>query len=407
MPIAPPKCVLGAVAIATAILGVAPALADEFVEITIPLRDGCYYSPREVCNQCNQRLGTRFPLALIPDKEQKLTDGARKALLVASLTGVLPSTIDDHQLVVKAPNPQDDSTRRRNRALIERLFGISMDWPNGKGLHLPDDFRPDAHTILFVHGLESRAEQFDRFRQAARNWGVQALVFDYPNDGPIAWSGDRLSDDLKSLAAKYPTLRVAIVAHSMGGLLCRYSLETPGKQPSCVTDLFLLGAPNAGTSFSGIQPAMELFLETFSKDVPRWGTIQDGLGEAAADLRPDSEFLKALNARKRPVAGVTYHVVAGRKGLVPKSVLAAAQLAAAKVDNKDLRDPLVAILKSPEFQDGLGDGVVTIESALLTGVESRQTFELNHLQLVSLPGEPPEACEVFQWIMKILDWKKS
>ncbi len=126
-----------------------------------------------------------------------------------------------------------------------------MDWPEKNGLHLPDDFHPSARTILLIHGLESHAGQFDRFQQACRKWGVQTLVFDYPNDGPIAWAGDRLSDDLKALSARNPRLRVVIVAHSMGGLVSRYCLETPGKLPGCVTDLFTLGTPHAGSALSG------------------------------------------------------------------------------------------------------------------------------------------------------------
>ena len=187
-----------------AVVGIASASADEFVEITVPLRDGSYYSPREFCEQCNQRLGMRFPLGLITDQERKLTDGERKALIIASAVGFLPSTIDDHRLVIKLPNPQDDATRRKNRELIEKYLGLSMDWPKDKGLHLPDDFRPDARTILLVHGLESRSDELRRFQQACRIWGVQTLVFDYPNDGPIAWSGDRLSEDLKAIAEKNP-----------------------------------------------------------------------------------------------------------------------------------------------------------------------------------------------------------
>ena len=49
--------------------------------------------------------------------------------------------------------------------------------------------------------------------------------------------------------------------------------------------------------------------------------MQDGLGEAADDLRPGSEFLTTLNGRQRPPAGVTYHVAAGRKAYVPQPVL--------------------------------------------------------------------------------------
>ncbi len=322
------------------------------------------------------------------------------------MAGILPISIDGRQLIVRLPNPQDDATRHRNRELIEKYLGISMDWPAGKGLHLPDDFRPAARTILLVHGLESRADEFDRFRQACRNWGVQALVFDYPNDGPIAWSGDRLSEDLKALAAKYPELRVAIVAHSMGGLVSRYCLETPGKQPSCVTDLFTLGTPHAGTRLSGVQPWVELYRETFSKYALHGGTIQDGLGEAADDVRVGSEFLTALNARKRPPAGITYHVAAGTRSFVPRAVLETARKAAGSMAKGKPRDQLLAMLNSPELQDGLGDGAVAVEGALLPEVASRRTFDLDHLQLVTLPGEQPEMCEVFPWIMASLGWKR-
>jgi pimeloyl-ACP methyl ester carboxylesterase len=401
-PSIPPRSILAALVLA--LIAAGPAVADEFVEIVIPLREGCYFSPRDICQQCNERLGTHFPLALITDKEQKLADGARKAITLASAVGIIRAKVDDRQLVVKFRNPQDDATRLRNRELIEKYFGISMDWPKNNGLHLPDDFDPTAKTILLVHGLESHAGEFRRFRQACKSWLVQTLVFDYPNDGPIAWAGDRLSDDLKGLGAKYPGLRVVIVGHSMGGLVSRYCLETPGKQPGCVTDLFMLGTPHTGSALSGAQPAVELFRESLKKNVVSWGTIQDGLGEAADDLRPGSEFLTTLNARPRPPAGVKYHVAAGTKSYVPHPVLAAAQKAAASLTRGKPRDELMALLSVPELDDGLGDGAVSVEAALLVGVDSRRTFELNHLQLVLLPGERPEMCDVFQWIVQTLDW---
>ena len=375
----PPRSILAAMMLA--LLAIGAAAADEFVEIAVPLREGCYFSPRDFCQQCNERLGTHLPLGLITDREHRLTDGERKAIIIANAAGILRARVDERQMVVKLRNPQDDATRLRNRELIEKFFGISMDWPKDKGLHLPDAFDPAVRTILMVHGLESDAGEFRRFRQACGTWGVQTLVFDYPNDGPIAWSGDRMSDDLRALGEKYPRLRVAIVAHSMGGLVSRYCLETPGKQPSCVTDLFTLGTPHAGSALSGMQPAVELFRESIKKNVVSWGTIQDGLGEAADDLRPGSEFLTTLNARARPPS-VTYHVAAGTKSYVPRPVLAAAQKTAASLTRGKPRDELLALLSVPELEDGRGDGAVSVESALLPGVASRRTFELNHLQLV-------------------------
>ena len=116
---------------------------------------------------------------------------------------------------------------------------------------------------------------------------------------------------------------------------------------------------------------VELFRESLTKNLVSWGTVQDGLGEAADDLRPGSEFLTALNARKRPPSGVTYHVAAGTKSPTPHPVLTAAQESAEKLPKGKPRDQLLAILSSPEFQDGLGDGAVAAEGALLPGVESR------------------------------------
>jgi len=380
------------------------AAADEFIDIAVPLREGAYFSPRELCRQCNERANAHIPLSLVPEKEHHITDAERKALAVAGVLGMVPAKIEDGQLVVRLRNPQDDATRRRNRALIEKYLGISMEWPKNNGLHLPEDFDPTKRTILLVHGLDSDEADFRRFRQACKAWQVQTLFFDYPNDGPIAWAGDRLSDDLKMLAVGHPKLRVAVVAHSMGGLVVRYVLETPDKRPGCITDLFMLGTPNLGSGLSGAQPVVELFREAVKKNWKTWGTIQDGLGEAADDLKPGSEFLTTLNERERPPQGVKYHCAAGTKSYVPQTMLVAAQRSALSLTRGKPRDELVSMLEMPELEDGRGDGAVSIQSALLPGVESRRTFELNHMQLVLLPAERPEMSDVFQWIVQTLDW---
>ncbi len=268
-------------------------------------------------------------------------------------------------------------------------------------------FIPRPARFCWCTGWIRRADDFRRFEQACRAWGVQTLVFDYPNDGPIAWAGDRLSDDLKALSQQNPGLHLVVVGHSMGGLVSRYCLETPGKRPACVSHLFTLGTPHSGSQLAGMQPLVELYRESLKKNLVNWGTVQDGLGEAADDLRPGSEFLTALNARPRPPEGVTYHCAAGAKSPVPRPVLCAAQAAAARMTLGKPRDELVALLTLPELDSDSGDGAVAIEAALLPGVEDRRTFELTHLQLVTLPGDRPENCEVFQWIVGALDWEPT
>ncbi|HET6170517.1 MAG TPA: hypothetical protein VFE01_10075 [Terracidiphilus sp.] len=48
-------------------------LADEFIELAIPLEDGRFYSPREFCAASNEKLGTHYILDRIPDRRFELT----------------------------------------------------------------------------------------------------------------------------------------------------------------------------------------------------------------------------------------------------------------------------------------------------------------------------------------------
>ena len=104
---------------------------------------------------------------------------------------------------------------------------------------------------------------------------------------------------------------------------------------------------------------------------------------------------------------MTYHCAAGAKSPLPRPVLRAAQAAAARMALGKPRDELVALLTLPELDSDSGDGAVAIEAARSPDVEDRRTFELTHLQLVTLPGDRPENCEVFQWIVGSLDWEPA
>jgi hypothetical protein len=57
--------------------------AEEFVELTIPLEDGHYFSLRNFCGECNRVLGSHFDLDSIRDRRFELTPGR------ASLKGLL------------------------------------------------------------------------------------------------------------------------------------------------------------------------------------------------------------------------------------------------------------------------------------------------------------------------------
>jgi hypothetical protein len=137
--------------------------------------------------------------------------------------------------------------------------------------------------------------------------------------------------------------------------------------------------------------------------------MTDGLGEASDDLAPGSLFLKKLNAHPKPV-GVRYHV-----GIGTRSFLDARRQAALLIDLKRILTargaPPAAVrrcvdfLSSDELTDGRGDGAVTVASARLKRADTERTFALNHAELLSLPGDRPEASVVFQWIATQMKWR--
>jgi pimeloyl-ACP methyl ester carboxylesterase len=396
-------------ALAGFLAGATLAQADEFIDLTIPLEEGHYFSPREFCAECNRKLHTHYPLEHIRDRKIKLTTLERAALVLAGEAGLIRVSIDDDKLVIGVPNREDDRVRRRIRQRLEKLLHLPLsEWPKEKGLHLPDDFHPDRRTMLLVHGLEADAIDLKPFARACRDTGIQAILFDYPNDGPIAWSGDRLRSELEDLREKYGQLKLVIVAHSMGGLVARYALEVTDHPLQGVTDLFMLGTPNHGTHLSGAQEWIELVRALPAGTLFSGENLRDGLGEAARDLRPESEFFTQLSTGRRP-GGVRYYVAIGRRSFLSEErrVEIERELTAffrrRKVPD-EFRRVVLDALDSDELRDGFGDGAVAVASARLKGADGERIFDLNHSKLLALPGERPEQAELFQWVLATLGW---
>ena len=262
--------------------------------------------------------------------------------------------------------------------------------PSERGLHVPPEFAPHQHAVLLIHGIGSSCEALRPWQQGFEARGMQVLSFDYANDRSLATIGDRLSDDLKRFKERFPQVKLAIVAHSMGGLAARYALEIPGRDPGCVSELFLVGSPNHGSEFAQFQPHLEfaetIFLGGRYKEVlrPEWG-------KAADDLLPDSDFLKALNARPRNPA-VRYHLAIGRRSFLRTSNLDEIAKEADDITKRGAADfsILAKLLRLDESKDGRGDGVVSIDRAKLDGVASEQMLDLNHCEMIVPSDEKPD-----------------
>ncbi|MDX9979125.1 MAG: alpha/beta fold hydrolase [Lentisphaeria bacterium] len=284
----------------------------------------------------------------------------------------------------------------------EDRFGIRLA-ADGAWIPLPDKL--PERLVLLVHGLDEPGDLWQDLAPVLEGAEVPTARFDYPNDQAIPLSATLLGTWLARLRQR-GTTQVAIVAHSMGGLVCREYLTNPafgyrknlreGTVPRIRT-LIMVGTPNQGAPmarFRLVAEAREQWHRFLRGEGDLPGILANGDGQAGRDLLPGSEFLLALNSRELP-ADVRFAIVAG---LV--SPLAEDELAAAK---ETWRRKLPGLLHGPIDQiegqvtdvlGGLGDGVVSLAATRLPGVEDHTTVRGNHIAILRGGGNPPPAVPI-------------
>jgi hypothetical protein len=308
----------GAVAIIQAALleiaGHATSAIAESVEIRVPLNADGAYEVDKLLDQCNRKLGSQYPIERYRGRKQVLSPGERAALLLANELGFVDAQISSDLITLKLHAADDPQRRQEVRQRLARWLKVPEDyWTADHGLQIPKDFDPARRTLLVIHGLEATHADLEPFARACRATNIQLLTFSYPNDGPLAPAGKRLHQELHELARKHPRLRVAVVGLSMGGLVGRYAFEAIGTEACGMTDLFLIGTPNQGSALVVESGFLELVYQMLPGGMKGFSaSFADGLGEAADDLEPGSEFLASLNALPR-AAGVRYHVGIGTR----------------------------------------------------------------------------------------------
>jgi pimeloyl-ACP methyl ester carboxylesterase len=121
-----------------------------------------------------------------------------------------------------------------------RVLPLSLDGLNEPALFRPgglaaiyalganqDDYHPERDPLLFVHGIEGEPADLQGVVDRFRGSGFQLYALAYPDfDRRTSINGDDLADELRGLVARIGTGRsVRIVAHSMGGIVCRQALN--------------------------------------------------------------------------------------------------------------------------------------------------------------------------------------
>ena len=256
----------------------------------------------------------------------------------------------------------------------------------------------DEPVVVLIHGLDDPGTIWDDLAPALQDAGFEVWELHYPNDQGIDRSADFLAAHWSELSDDRPTV---LIGHSMGGLVAR-DFVTRWRHPvgaparvfgPPVRGVILVGTPNHGSEWARLRIWMEL-RDQFSTAAQRrfslFAALRDGAGEAKIDLRPGSEFLEDLNARPWP-ASVPILSIGGQLMTPPTDLSAGLSAACAETGSAELERRLHAWWTG--IGNGLGDGVVTLDSLRLPGAPPPIIVHASHRGMLHrlLPGdsEPP------------------
>jgi pimeloyl-ACP methyl ester carboxylesterase len=228
-----------------------------------------------------------------------------------------------------------------------------------------------------------------------REAGFPCATFAYPNDWELRESSALLSRQLAKLAKDHPNRSVALVTHSMGGLVARACIESPKLDPGNVHQLIMIAPPTHGTLLAHLAVATDIWEHWLGRPDGgcwvRWrDSVIDGLGEAADDLVPGSPFLTELNAYTRNPK-VNYSLFLGTGASISEGEVKWIRSALQKTGGRcpgicnctDKFDDLLADME--EIIDGKGDGVVALKRGRLDGVDDIVILPFGHLSCTGAP----------------------
>jgi pimeloyl-ACP methyl ester carboxylesterase len=182
-----------------------------------------------------------------------IEDGARGRFVVSAVNGL----IGDKLVADGSPLAIEIGVRQHGRDVPVTPDGLAKAYP-----------QPSEALVVFLHGLcetEDYWERRSRPRPAdgtsTASYGARLAadegwspVFVRANTGvSLAEAGVALSSLLTRLVANWPTevSRIALVGHSMGGLVaraaCAVTLDLDDPWTDKVTDIVTLGAPHTGS----------------------------------------------------------------------------------------------------------------------------------------------------------------
>ena len=154
-----------------------------------------------------------------------------------------------------------------------------------------DEVCKTKYPILFVHGVFFRDSKFfnywGRIPKELESNGAKVYYGNHQSAASIAESADELTERIKRITSKTGCEKVNIIAHSKGGLDCRYAISKLDAAPF-VASLTTVNTPHRGCLFADY-----LLTKIPEKVKNKVASVYNSTLEKFGDISPD--FLAAVN----------------------------------------------------------------------------------------------------------------
>jgi pimeloyl-ACP methyl ester carboxylesterase len=121
------------------------------------------------------------------------------------------------------------------------------------GLYLLGPYSSDRLPVIFIHGINGSPRDFRYLVDRLDQERFQVCVYFYASSGALDTATRQLASEIAELASHHDVRSIAIVAHSMGGLIAR-QLIVDELQPTDVTVplLITLSTPWQGNAAAAV-----------------------------------------------------------------------------------------------------------------------------------------------------------
>lgn len=289
---------------------------------------------------------------------------------------------------------RDKDDRRALKIRCDRsIFGVKTTAMKPVTIDLDEDWstRTAGRPLLIcLHGLRSDPNVWRPFRAEMRGAGFATAAVGYDDRLPIAESAQQVAEvTADAITADAPQgLRLALVGHSMGGLVAREWTENPELAGQAISHLITVATPHRGSNWASMPPLLDLVSKgKFDlRDVVDVVTHQNS-SAGVRDMQPGSKQLEEMASRPRR-ADVRYTTIVGTGSPIAQEHVERLGKMLRSIDEKSTAFQLMSPRIRPlidgfdELMRGKGDGAVAADKAVIEGVSDIVRFDLSHAELI-------------------------